>query len=137
MLEIELKRTGYTPRATYGQFYINNAPFILSLELPWLNNKKAVSCIPAGEYIAKPRVSEKHGKHFILQGTAPRTLILIHPANIAIRDLKGCIATGTTYDQFIYRGNEESGVGGSRLALNELIAVTGWKDFKLKITGQY
>ncbi len=35
----------------------------LVIELPWIENKKQVSCIPEGVYELKPRFSEKFKHH--------------------------------------------------------------------------
>jgi hypothetical protein len=130
MTDITIKRFSHTSQATYGVFLKNgNVPFILSLELPWLNNQPRVSCIPAGRYLCKPYSSAKFPKGFSVESVTGRSAILIHPANVAQRDLLGCIATGTSFDDFGAVG----GVGGSVAALNELIAVTGNKEFWLNI----
>jgi hypothetical protein len=63
-----------------------------SIELPWLDNKSQVSCIPEGKYELKKRYSQHHGWHLQLMKVKNRDLILIHAANDAMKELKGCIA---------------------------------------------
>jgi hypothetical protein len=65
------------------------------IELPWLNNKRNISCIPEGEYILKPRFSKKFKHHLQLVNVPGRNLILIHPANDAKNELGGCLAPVT------------------------------------------
>jgi hypothetical protein len=63
-----------------------------TIELPWKNNEPKVSCIHEGKYELRKRWSQRFGDHFILMNVPGRSFILIHPANDAIRELKGCIA---------------------------------------------
>ena len=68
-----------------------------TIELPWRNNQPQVSCIPEGRYALKGRYSSKYGNHLILHGVKGRSYILIHPANNALKELKGCIAPVTEH----------------------------------------
>ena len=90
-MELELIRT-YHPDGTNGEIFFNKTRFCSSIELPWLNNQHQVSCIPEGKYELLIRYSEKFKWHLQLKNVKDRDLILIHPANDAIRELKGCIA---------------------------------------------
>lgn len=64
-----------------------------TLELPWQNNERRVSCIPEGTYVALRRHSPKYGWHWHLQDIEGRTWILIHWGNYT-RDILGCILVG-------------------------------------------
>lgn len=66
---------------------------LATLELPWKDNQRNISCIPEGTYMCVPRSSVKHGAHFHLVNVPQRSLILIHVANY-ISQLQGCIAPG-------------------------------------------
>lgn len=66
-----------------------------SIELPWCDNRHAVSCIPEGRYRLAMRYSVRRKTHILLEGVPGRSLILIHPANNALAELKGCIAPVT------------------------------------------
>ena len=72
-----------------------NFPFYVvhTLELPWKNNEKKISCIPTGEYNVVKRYSEKYGNHFHILNVPNRDYILIHAANY-VNQLLGCIAVG-------------------------------------------
>lgn len=67
-----------------------------TLELPWRDNQRGVSCIPAGTfrmvYAPSPRLG---GMRWRLMGVPKRDGILIHTANF-ISQLRGCIAPGVT-----------------------------------------
>ena len=64
-----------------------------TLELPWKNNERRVSCIPCGEYEVKAHTSPKFGKCFWIQGVPGRSEILIHSGNYYTQIL-GCILVG-------------------------------------------
>lgn len=60
--------------------------------MPWLDNQPRISCIPEGRYALKKRYSRKFKQHLFVEGVEGRDVILIHPANDALQELKGCIA---------------------------------------------
>lgn len=94
-MELELIRT-YFPNGTNGVLrQAQDGKYNIvcyTIELPWLDNKSQVSCIPEGRYELKKRYSQHHGWHLQLVKVKNRDLILIHAANAAIKELKGCIA---------------------------------------------
>lgn len=94
-MELELIRT-YYPKGTNGILkWIQEdkgVKICYTIELPWLVNKTGISCIPEGRYELVKRYSEHHGWHLQVMKVKNRDLILIHPANIATKELKGCIA---------------------------------------------
>jgi hypothetical protein len=90
-VELVLQRT-YFKKGTNGALFINNQFVGFCIELPWKENLKRVSCIPEGVYELKPRYSDKFKHHLVLQNVPKRSLILIHPANDANKELQGCIA---------------------------------------------
>ncbi len=54
-----------------------------TLELPWRNNEKNISCIPAGEYDATIRISPRFGRVYWVLKVEGRTYILMHSGNWA------------------------------------------------------
>lgn len=70
----------------------NSEPVCYTIELPWRNNEVNRSCIPEGTYVLKRRYSNKFRWHLAIQDVPGRSYILLHPANHAARELKGCIA---------------------------------------------
>ena len=90
-LELTLNRT-YYPEGTNGQINIAGKRLCSSIELPWKANQTQASCIPEGIYELKKRYSPKHGHHLQVINVPGRDLILLHPANDALKELKGCIA---------------------------------------------
>lgn len=90
-MQLVLKRT-YHPDGTNGELFINGTSFCFTIELPWKDNAKGSSCIPEGRYRLEKRFSEHHQHHLELKEVPGRSLILIHKANDAVRELRGCIA---------------------------------------------
>lgn len=98
-MEIEIKRT-YTEKATYGEGTVlngaNNIVFeFKTLELPWKDNQRRISCIPEGEYMVwkmKPTLKRKY-EYFHVQDVPGRDAILFHPGNYTSQIL-GCILPG-------------------------------------------
>jgi hypothetical protein len=90
-MELELIRT-YHPAATNGKILYQDRLMMYSIELPWKNNHTRVSCIPEGRYELVKRWSPKFSRHLQIMNVPGREYILIHPANEALHELKGCIA---------------------------------------------
>lgn len=90
-MELVLNRT-YHAHGTNGQLLLDGAMVSYSIELPWNHNMPQVSCIPEGRYALHKRYSPRFGVHLQVMEVPGRADILIHPANDALRELKGCIA---------------------------------------------
>src|SRR6185312_11622998 len=90
-MELLLKRL-YFPGGTNGSLLINGQYHCKTIELPWKDNQTGISCIPEGTYNVKRRISAHLGGHLILENVPKRDLILIHKANDAVKELRGCIA---------------------------------------------
>jgi hypothetical protein len=85
----------YHPLGTNGILVCNNSLVCYTIELLWQDNRRMVSSVPEGRYQLVERYSEKHRFHLLVKGVPDRTLILIHRANHAAKELKGCIAPVT------------------------------------------
>ncbi len=94
-MNILLHRT-YLKEGTNSVLFYKGQFLGFAIELPWLDNKKSISCIPEGVYTLKPRYSEKFKHHLLVENVPGRSLILIHPANDAKKELKGCLAPVST-----------------------------------------
>ena len=90
-MELELLRT-YYPTGTNGNLLAAGNGLCHTIELPWKENEAQVSCIPEGRYELVTRYSLKYRWHLLVKDVPKRALILIHPANDAMKELKGCIA---------------------------------------------
>lgn len=90
---------------------------LFSLEPPWLGNAPGKSCIPPGDYACVRRRSPRYGETYWLQGTEPRSFILIHPGNL-VRHTRGCILLGA----------RTGWLGGERAVLTSRKAVRALED---------
>jgi hypothetical protein len=95
---ITIKRVHNGAKYTLGIMSIDNEPFFLTLEEPWKNNERSISCIPKGHYRLVKHRSKKFGDCYRvtdLAGREPanRSGILIHAGN-TINDTSGCILLG-------------------------------------------
>jgi hypothetical protein len=90
-MKLELIRR-YHPNGTNGELFFIGGLICHTIELPWIHNESQKSCVPEGEYPLIKRYSLKFGWHLHLSDVPGRELILIHPANNALKELKGCIA---------------------------------------------
>jgi len=97
----------------------------VTLELPYKDNAKNISCIPAGEYYAIVRRSNSHSRHLYITNVKDRTYILFHVANFNT-DLRGCIGVGSSFKYI----NEDQNIdiSSSRLAFDELMNHINDKD---------
>ncbi len=89
-----LSRT-YFPDGTNGKLECEGKFICNTIELPWKENEKRVSCIPEGEYLLQKRYSRKFQWHLEVIAVESRSFILLHPANNALKELNGCIAPVT------------------------------------------
>ncbi|MEZ5032148.1 MAG: DUF5675 family protein [Saprospiraceae bacterium] len=88
------------------------------MELPWKENQRNVSCIPEGRYRPALRWNRRRGWHFQIPHVPDRDGILIHPANDALRELRGCMAP-----VMVHTGPGQG--SGSRRAMGILQATLG------------
>lgn len=110
-----------------------------TLELPWRDNDRRVSCIPKGEYNVRHRSARESQKynypHFEVTEVKARDYILIHAGNIYKHTL-GCILVGTAFSDINSDGQPD--VIGSRQALKELRSVTdAWSTLEIDVVDQY
>ena len=90
-------RDTFTENSTIGKLYLNGEQMCDTLENPYLDNQKNISCIPAGEYKVRIRVARESATrdyvHLLVQDVPNRSYILFHRGNTA-KDTSGCILVG-------------------------------------------
>ncbi len=102
-----------------------------TLELPYLNNEKNISCIPLGAYECVRHWSRKFPyQHLQLLGVPARSGILIHAGN-TVKDTTGCIliAKGLTAANNL--------TATSRKAVDELMELIGQENITIRISEAY
>jgi hypothetical protein len=85
----------YGNMGTNGYLLHDKRVLCKTIELPWRNNQPSISCIPEGSYNLRERFSTRFGRHLEILNVPNRSHILFHPANNALRELRGCIAPVT------------------------------------------
>ncbi len=118
----------YAHTHTQGMFsalneYGNILFSCVTLELPWRDNRKGMSCIPEGTYQVQHRTSPKHADHFqVLDVPGGRDLILFHPGNY-VKQLLGCILPGERFADLDRDGVPD--ILNTRATLNAMLAALG------------
>lgn len=110
-----------------------------TIELPWMDNKPQISCIPEGVYTVVYRESKKYPQHYHILKVPNRDFILIHQANFVGSlnpktrkpDLLGCIGVGDGYNDITGDGVVE--LLKSNPTLKKMIAAIGKNSFQLTI----
>ena len=117
-LEINLLilRDTFTDNSTIGELFLNDEFMCDTLENPYINNERNISCIPEGEYSVRLRTARESATrdyvHRLVQDVPNRDYILFHRGNSA-KDTSGCILVGTNRKQDF--------VSNSRLAMELLM----------------
>ena len=93
-MELVLQRA-YFKEGTNGTLFCSGSFLCHTIELPWNENKRNISCIPEGTYEIETRYSKRFQNHLLVKSVRNRRLILFHPANDALKELEGCIAPVT------------------------------------------
>ena len=130
-INLLLIRDTFTEESIIGRLFINGELFCDTLENPWKNNQRSISCIPDGEYDVRLRLPRESASrdyiHLLVKEVPNRDWILFHRGNTA-KDTSGCILVG--------QGSKHNAVQNSRLAMDLLIKEIinlGGEDIKLII----
>ena len=130
-INLLLIRDTFTEESIIGRLFINGELFCDTLENPWKNNQRNISCIPDGEYDVRLRLPRESASrdyiHLLVKEVPNRDWILFHRGNTA-KDTSGCILVG--------QGSKHNAVQNSRLAMDLLIKEIlnlGGEDIKLII----
>lgn len=89
----------YLETETLGSMYDENGDFLCkTMELPWRDNQRSISCIPEGVYkvIKQPPKEGRPYPYFRLPNVPGRSGILIHRITY-VTGLKGCIGVGGAF----------------------------------------
>lgn len=136
-MPFKIQRVAFRDDGVFGVLLDGDLPFAVTLERPWLNNKKQISCIPTGEYEIclcsqsrdygfKP--SPKFGDTYQVLDVPDRSLILFHAGNTYL-DTNGCILVAEQYHMF----GDKPGVAQSRVGYEEFMKRAGGQRHKLVI----
>jgi hypothetical protein len=116
MINLLLIRDTFTEESTIGELFINGERICDTLERPYFNNQRNISCIPEGVYPVRLRLPRESATrdyiHLLVQDVPDRDWILFHRGNFP-KDTSGCILVGL--------GSQQDVVNNSVLAMDLLI----------------
>jgi hypothetical protein len=115
-INLLLIRDTFTKESTIGELFLNGERMCDTLENPYINNEKNISCIPEGAYKVRLRLARESATrdylHLLVEDVPNRNWILFHRGNSA-KDTSGCILVGL--------GSQQDFVQNSTLAMDLLI----------------
>tara|TARA_R110000737_G_C14295154_1_gene434900 strand:+ start:195 stop:614 length:420 start_codon:yes stop_codon:yes gene_type:complete len=115
-IKLLLVRDTFTKESTIGELFINGERICDTLENPWLDNQRRISCIPEGEYPVRLRYPKESGTkeylHLLVQDVPDRDMVLVHIGNLPSHT-QGCLLVGL--------GTQQNVVNNSRLAMDLLM----------------
>ena len=95
-------RDTFTEESTVGELFLNGERMCDTLENPYINNERSISCIPEGEYKVRLRTARESATrdylHLLVKDVPNRDWILFHRGNSA-KDTSGCILVGFSSKQ--------------------------------------
>ena len=116
MINLLLIRDTFSEESTIGELFLDGERICDTLENPYINNKRNISCIPEGVYDVRLRLPRESATrnyvHLLVQEVPDRDWILFHRGNTA-KDTSGCILVGL--------GSQQDVVHNSVLAMDLLI----------------
>ena len=116
MINLLLIRDTFSKESTIGELFINGERICDTLENPYLDNQRNISCIPEGVYPVRLRLPRESATrdylHLLVEDVENRSYILFHRGNSA-KDTRGCILVGL--------GSQQDVVHNSVLAMDLLI----------------
>ena len=90
-------RDTFTEESTVGELFLNGERMCDTLELPYINNERNISCIPEGEYKVRLRTARESATrdylHLLIQDVPNRDFVLVHIGNKS-SDSRGCVLVG-------------------------------------------
>ena len=107
----------------------------------WLGNKPQISCIPAGKYLCKRKVSPHFGETFEVTGVPGRGDILFHEGNTE-ENTQGCILLGLAFGSLSVADEDDPahpvivkwGVVSSKIARQRfMLALVGVATFEMEV----
>lgn len=129
MIKIKLVRKQFSDLGIKGLLTCTAPPlYLYTLENPWKDNARGVSCIPPEVYQCEIVQSPKFGRVYGVKDVKDRSHILFHAGNYP-RDTRGCILLGQNGD-FL---SPTMFIGNSQKALKEFMDKLAGEPFELEI----
>lgn len=135
MKTVQLHRDSDDGHQTLGRVYVFDDNKMIfeckSLELPYLDNKRRISCYPAGTFFCEMTMSNRFKKMMYLVKDVPnRDGIRWHSANY-VEQLAGCTALGSEHKDLDLDGDMDVIHSGNTIKAFEKIL--NYEPFKLGV----
>ena len=144
MERLILVRTSTSEQGTFGQLTTPNGKKFHTVELPWRNNQRRISCIPAGRYRCGWHPSRKFGIVPILKNVPNRDAILMHKGNYAgdvqagyKSDYLGCIGIGVGLASVRVGDKMQKMITSSTIACEEVFRQLRPSEFEILISENF
>jgi hypothetical protein len=115
-INLLILRDTFSDNSILGELFLNDEFMCDTLENPYINNERNISCIPEGQYSVRLRTARESATrdylHLLVQDVPNRDYILFHIGNSA-KDTRGCILLGI--------GRKQDFVSNSTLAMDLLM----------------
>lgn len=119
-MNLTIKRIAHRDDGTFGVLLADGAPFAVTLERPWRDNRRGESCIPVGEYTCVRVNSPKFGSTWMVRDVPGRSEILFHAGN-TFADSHGCILVA---EKFATWADGSTSIADSKLGMADLMSLT-------------
>jgi hypothetical protein len=143
--QVKIQRGPPTLCGTFGTLeasYSSTSFTCVTLEPPWYDNRRNVSCIPAGKYRCSRLESPSKGSRYQVLNVPGRDAILFHTGNWAgderaglKSDSEGCIMLGTYVEPMAPPGVEEPqyAIKRSYPVVSAFQKFFDWQDIELEV----
>ena len=137
MRGVVLKRIIDDGQRTFGVLVCGGVqPLALTIENPWINNKRNISCIPVGRYKCKRFISPRFGETFEIidvPGRGETEPIIFHSGN-RDDDTRGCPIVGRYFGRIYDEPAILDGRKGHKDFMSEMKDID---EFELTIRNDY
>lgn len=139
MSEVKLVRFAESDEGTRGVMTLPGGKQFSTMELPWRDNRRSISCIPTGEYTCTWANSPKFGMCYHILNVPKRSEVLFHHGNYAGDAAKGL---KTDSNGCILVGEKHGILGGQRAVLSSKVSralfesLMGGKNFTLIVSSR-
>lgn len=138
-MNVILQRTETSDEGTFGKLSFEGTN-VVTVELPWRDNAKMISCIPPGIYPCNWRARPDGIYCYHVDAVPGREQILIHVGNFGgdkskgyKSDVEGCIALGMFCGAMSAGRKPQRAVLNSRTALSFFEEKMGYHAFDLTV----
>ncbi len=102
-INLLLLRDTFSKNSTIGELFLNGERMCDTLENPYINNEKRISCIPEGEYKVRIRVDRESGSrdyvHLLVQDENIVQPVKLRPKYLKVQKITFFITNCVTFSR--------------------------------------